>query len=72
MAKNKVLYRAYVTNDQGCGEFAGSGTSLNALKSHVRATYGGGWKVTIEKIEQDGDGKSEFAPVEVASFTLRY
>ena len=72
MAKNKVLYRAYVTNDQGCGESAGTDTNLNALKANVRANYGGGWKVTIDKHEQDGDGKSEFAPVEVASFTLRY
>lgn len=69
MAKNKVSYRAYVQNDQGAGEFAGSGTNLNDLKAEIRSRYGEGWTVTIEKIEQDS-GIMDFAPVEVAKFRL--
>lgn len=70
MAKNKCYYRAYVENDQGCGEFAGSDTNLTKLKAFVRSHYGRGWTVTIEKIEQDS-GIMVFDPVEVAKFTLR-
>jgi hypothetical protein len=68
--KNKVVYRAYVMNESGAGEFAGSDTNLNNLKADVRSRYGAGWTVTIEKIEND-NGIMDFAPVEVAKFTLR-
>lgn len=68
--KGKVTYRAYVQNESGAGEYAGSDTSLNKLKATVRATYGAGWTVTIDKCEQDS-GIMDFAPVEVAKFTLR-
>lgn len=70
MKKNKVSYRAYVQNESGAGEFAGSDININNLKADVRRRYGAGWTVTIEKIEQDS-GIMDFAPVEVARFTLR-
>jgi hypothetical protein len=67
---NKSTYKAYVQNDSGAGEFAGSSNNLTQLKAEVRAKYGAGWNVTIEKIEHDGND-GQFAPVEVARFTLR-
>ena len=70
MKRNKAVYRAYVVNDQGAGEYAGSETSLNGIKKSVRSRYGAGWIVTVEKIESD-EGGGWFAPVEVAKFTLR-
>ena len=70
MTKNKVAYRAYVQNESGAGEFAGSDTNLNNLKADVRRRYGAGWTVTIEKVENDS-GIMDFPPVEVAKFTLR-
>lgn len=71
MKKNKAVYRAYVINEQGASTNAGRDTNLNNLKASIRATFGAGWTAVIEKIESDGDGKSWFAPVEVARFTLR-
>lgn len=63
-------YRAYVMNEQGAGEFAGSASSLNELKKDVRRRYGPGWTVTIEKYQHDGDD-GWFPPVQVAKFKLR-
>lgn len=68
--KNKTRYIATVTNDQGAGEKAGEDTNLNNLKAYVRSRYGAGWTVTIVKIEKD-NGIMDFAPEEVAKFTLR-
>lgn len=67
---NKKRYIAYVTNEQGTGEKAGEDTNLNKLKAYVRSRYGAGWTVTVEKIEND-NGIMDFAPEEVARFTLR-
>ena len=65
MKKNKVVYLAYVSNESGAGEYAGSNTSLSGLKTDVRSRYGAGWTVKIEKIEND------IGPFEVARFTIR-
>ncbi len=70
MSKNKVNYRAYVSNDAGCGEFAGSGRNLSQLKAEVRSKYGSGWTVKIDKIENDS-GIMDFAPVEICKFKIR-
>jgi hypothetical protein len=67
--KNKYVYRAYVQNESGAGERAGSDTNLKNLKKFVRRTYGAGWTVIIEKIEND-NGVMDFAPVGVARFTI--
>lgn len=67
---NKSTYKAYVQNQSGAGEFAGSSNNLTALKAEIRSKYGAGWTVIIEKIEHEsGDGW--FAPVEIERFTLR-
>jgi hypothetical protein len=68
--KNKKVYVAYVQNESGAGERAGDNTNLAALKADIRRRYGAGWTVTIEMIEHDS-GIMDFAPVEVAKFTLR-
>jgi hypothetical protein len=70
MKQNKSRYIAYVQNESGAGEKAGEDTNLNNLKAWVRSRYGAGWTVTIDKIEND-NGIMDFAPVEVARFTLR-
>jgi len=70
MTTNKSTYKAYVQNESGAGEFSGSSFNLAQLKAEVRAKYGAGWIVTIDKIEHDGED-GWFAPVEVAHFTLR-
>jgi len=70
MKKNKVVYTAYVFNEQGASTNAGRDTNLNKLKAHIRATYGPGWTAIISKIEND-NGIMDFEPVEVARFTLR-
>ncbi len=70
MSKNKNTYHAFVTNDEGCGESAGSDNNLALLKKSVRERYGKGWTVTIDKVEHDGEG-GWFEPEEVARFRLR-
>jgi len=70
MKNKKVVYTAYVYNEQGASDNAGRDTNLNALKARIRATYGAGWTVVISKIEND-NGIMDFEPVEVARFTLR-
>jgi len=70
MTKNKVVYTAYVANEQGASSNAGRDTNLKNLKARIRASYGSGWTVVINKIEND-NGIMDFAPVEVARFTLR-
>ncbi len=70
MKTDKTVYRAYVQNESGAGDFAGSDTNLNNLKSSVRSKYGKGWNVTIEKVVSD-DGSGWFPPEEVCKFTLR-
>lgn len=67
---NKATYHASVHNAAGAGEGAGSSSNLTQLKKDVRARYGRGWTVVIEKVEHDGDN-SWFPPVEVERFTIR-
>ena len=70
MNKNKCAYRAYVINSQGASDDAGSSHNLTALKKQIRATFGPGWTVVINKIEHDGEG-GWFQPEEIERFTLR-
>ena len=69
--QTKRIYRAYVHNQDGAGQSAGSDTNLKNLRYFVRQHFGRGWKVIIDMIEIDGDGHSTFAPVTVAEYTLR-
>lgn len=68
--KNKVVYTAYVINEQGASMDAGRDTNLNNLKKYVRKNFGAGWTVVISKIEND-NGIMDFEPAEVARFVLR-
>lgn len=68
--RNKNTYHAFVQNESGAGEAAGSDSNLNRLKADIRARYGKGWTVIIDKVEHDGEN-GWFAPVEIARFTLR-
>ena len=60
--KKKTKYTTYVINEQGATDDAGEDTSINRLKSRIRASYGIGWTVVIIRLD---DRK------EVARFTLR-
>ncbi|HEY4760053.1 MAG TPA: hypothetical protein VIH42_05675 [Thermoguttaceae bacterium] len=71
MAKN--LYYAWASNEQGASIDVNNGykeTSLSEIKRIARSELGGGWTVHIIKIGIDGDGKSVFAPEELAPFTI--
>lgn len=70
MAQNKNGYRAWAINSQGASTDAGYGTNLNALKAEIRRTFGSGWEIHIDKIEHDS-GCMDFAPMEIAVFTIR-
>ncbi len=68
---NKATYRAWVINNGGAScDVRGSFSSKRAAEDAARAQFGSGWKVTVTKIEHDGES-GWFAPVVVKTFTIR-
>jgi hypothetical protein len=67
----KNHYRAYIQNESGAQSFGSvaEGTNLNELKRKMRQMYGKGWIITIDRIDDCGDGWME--NVEVARFKIR-
>ena len=63
-------YIAYVSNDSGARDWAGSAANLAMLKRLVRMEFGKGWTVVICKQERTVDGEWS-PPIEVERFTLR-
>lgn len=68
---NKQHYYAVAQNDSGASMDVCHGTSINECAAEARRTLGSGWKVTIFRVDKDGDGKSTLGTTDVKSFTIR-